>query len=208
MFNPNNWLWKNVARIGDLIGLSVCWLLCSLPLFTAGAAAAALYDAVAHCVRGEESGTFGRYFRAFRDNFIPSLPVTLLFLAAEGLIWWAYTVAYLMAEAGDPIAVILLYADLLLFCVPLAVWLMAVTTLSRFTFRGLALVLTALKLTFRHLPTAVLITIVVLAAGFVVRLLILPAVILPGVAAVVVSLPLERVFHQYQTQETKAPEDR
>lgn len=51
---PNNWFWRNVARVGDLIGLSVCWMICSLPLFTAGAATVALYDATVHCVRREE----------------------------------------------------------------------------------------------------------------------------------------------------------
>lgn len=207
MFDPNNWFWRNVARIGDLIFLSLCWLFCSLPLFTAGAATAALYDAVAHCVRGEEKGTIVRYFRSFRDNFKPSLPTTLICLAAEALIAVTCTVTYQMAATGSSLAAMLYYADLLFLCVPLAVWLMAMTTLSRFTFRGGALPAAALKLTIRHLPTAALATAVTLAAVLVVRRLILPGGILPGAAALLISFPLERVFRKYQEQETTPCED-
>lgn len=207
MFNPDNWFWRNVARAGDLIGLSLCWLFCSLPLFTAGAATAALYDAAVHCVRGGEQRTFARYFRAFRDNFVPSLPMTLAFLAVEGLLLCARSVAYWMALAGDRIAAVLFYADLVFLCVPLAVWLMAMTAVSRFTLGGKALIPTALKLTILHLPTAALVTAIALAAALAVRMLIMPAAILPGVAALMISLPLERIFRSYQEQETEAPED-
>lgn len=206
MFDPNNWFWRNVSRAGDLLGLSLCWIFCSLPLFTAGAATAALYDAVAHCVRREERGTFVRYFRSFRDNFLPSLPATLVFLAVEGLLLWMRSVTYWMAVEGDGIAGVLFYADFIFACIPLAAWLMAVTTLSRFTFRGRDLIVTALKLTIRHLPTAALVTVIALAAGLLVRRLVIPIALLPGVAALIISLPLERLFKRYQEAETEQPE--
>lgn len=208
MFDPNNWFWRNVSRVGDLLGLSLCWMFCSLPLFTAGAATAALYDAAAHCVRRQERGTFVRYFRSLRDNFLPSLPATLAFLAVEGLLLWARSVTYWMAAAGDGIAGVLFYADYIFLCIPLAVWLMAVTTLSRFTFRGKDLMAAALKLTIRHLPTAALVTVIALAAGFVTWLLIPMVAILPGVAALIISLPLERLFKRYQEKETEQPEQK
>ncbi len=205
MFDPNNWLWRNVARVGDLIFLSLCWLFCSLPLFTAGAATAALYDAVAHCVRGEEQGTLARYFRSFRTNFKPSLLTTLVCLAAEALIAMMCIVTYQMAAMGSSLAALLYYADLFFLCVPLAVWLMAMTTVSRFTFRGRELPAAALMRTIRHLPTAALGTAVTLVAALVVRRLILPGGILPGAAALLISFPLERVFRKYQ--ETTTPSE-
>lgn len=207
MFDPNNWLWRNVARVGDLIGLSVCWVFCCLPLFTAGAATAALYDAVVHCVRGEETGTFIRYFRSLRGNFKPSVPTTLVFLAVEVLILWACVVTYLMAAAGSKMAEMLVYADMFFLCIPLAVWLMAMTTVSRFTFRGKELLITALQLTIRHLPTAALVTAVVVVTGLLIRILVVPVALLPGVAALVISLPLERLFRKYEKQQTTTPED-
>lgn len=198
MFNPDNWFWRTVARIGDLLGLSLCWLICSLPLFTAGTATAALYDAVAHCVRGEEQGTFVRFFRSLRGNFKSTLPITLIWIGVEVLLLWAFAVTRLMAIAGSQVAGVLVYTDLLFLCVPLAVWLMGVTAVSRFTIGGAALVPTALKLTLGHLPSAVLVTLITLAAGLLVSWLVVPIFLLPGVAALLSTLPLERVFRRYQ----------
>ena len=54
IFNPQNRFWQTLDHFADLLILSLLWLVCSLPLVTAGAACAALYDAVARCVRGAE----------------------------------------------------------------------------------------------------------------------------------------------------------
>ena len=54
IFNPQNRFWQTLDHFADLLILSLLWLVCSLPLITAGAASAALYDAVARCVRGGE----------------------------------------------------------------------------------------------------------------------------------------------------------
>lgn len=56
LFNPQNSFWQTVDHLSDLLILSLLWLLCSLPLVTAGAAAAALYDAAAHCRRARRRG--------------------------------------------------------------------------------------------------------------------------------------------------------
>ncbi len=54
IFNPENKFWQTLDHLADLLILSLLWLLCSLPLVTAGAATTALYDAAAHCLRGPE----------------------------------------------------------------------------------------------------------------------------------------------------------
>jgi hypothetical protein len=197
LFDPNNWFWRKVAQVGDLMGLSVCWLFCSLPLFTAGAAAAALYDGVAHCVRRGEPGAYARFFRAFRDAFKPSLPTTLAFWGSEILLYLAYQLTWLMAQEGDRVAAALVYADRLFLCVPLAVWLMGMAALSRFTFTGRSLLGTAPQLAFRHLPTSALVTVIALLSALLIRLLLLPVVLLPGLAALLCSFPLERLLRRY-----------
>ena len=204
MFNPDNWFWKNIARFSDLVVLSVCWILSSLPVFTIGAATTALYDAVVHCIRGDDAGTIFRYFRSFKDNFVPSLPATFIFFLTEWIIWCSYVVTITMAENGSYLATILVYGDLVFFCVPLAIWIIAMTTLSRFTFRGWRLVLPAMQITFLYLPAVALITVVVLVAILLSYLFIIPAAIMPAFAALIISLPLERIFYKLQTQDTNS----
>ena len=64
-FNPENWLWKPFGKIADHLILSALWLLCSVPIVTAGAASTALYDCAAHCTLGGEPGMLSRFFRTF-----------------------------------------------------------------------------------------------------------------------------------------------
>ena len=72
--------------ISELLELSLCWTLCSLPVITAVPAAAALYHTCALCVRRGEDGAFGRFLRSFRQNLrqgcILSVPLVVLGLLA------------------------------------------------------------------------------------------------------------------------------
>ena len=61
-FSSENWYWKPFGYVGDAVLLSCTWVLTSVPVVTAGAATTALYDCVAHCVRGREKDIFSRYF--------------------------------------------------------------------------------------------------------------------------------------------------
>ena len=61
--------------------LNMLWFLCSIPVFTAGAATAALYDVTLRISRGEEPPLASRFFRAFRENFRQSTILWLVLLA-------------------------------------------------------------------------------------------------------------------------------
>ena len=96
IFNPENFFWKCFDKMADVLGLSLLWLLCSLPVVTAGPACAALYDAAARCVRGGEPGPYRRFFRTFRREF-----------KSAALCWLAWGSALLLLYAGYRIAAVL-----------------------------------------------------------------------------------------------------
>ena len=62
--------------------LNLLWLVCSLPVFTAGAATAALYDVTLRLAREEEPPLTARFFKAFRENFRQA---TILWLILLGI---------------------------------------------------------------------------------------------------------------------------
>ena len=66
IFNPENSFWQALDHLADLLILSLLWLVCSLPLVTVGASTAALYDAMARCVRGGEPMPWRRFWQTFR----------------------------------------------------------------------------------------------------------------------------------------------
>ncbi len=81
LFGMDSPLMGALMKVGDLLCLSVLWLVSSLPVFTIGASSAALYAAVYHCLRRSEAGIWKKYWNAFRDNFKRSTLAWLIELA-------------------------------------------------------------------------------------------------------------------------------
>ena len=69
IFGMDSPLMGALMKIGDLLCLSILWLVFSLPIFTIGASSAALYSAVYHCLRRNEAGIWKHFLNAFRENF-------------------------------------------------------------------------------------------------------------------------------------------
>ena len=86
--------------------LNLLWFVCSLPIFTAGAATTALYYVCFKIVRDEEHHIGRLFFRAFRDNFKQATQLWLIMLGV-GLFLGAdmYIVWHLRAAAVGPAAV-------------------------------------------------------------------------------------------------------
>ena len=79
IFDSDNPFNRFMSRVFDVITLNLLWLLCCLPVITFGASSIALYTMTLRLVRDEEGSLTKGFFKAFRDNFRQSLPVTLLF---------------------------------------------------------------------------------------------------------------------------------
>ena len=81
LFGMDSPLMVALMKIGDLLCLSVLWLVFSLPIFTIGASSAALYAAVFYCLRRNEAGVWKHFWKAFRENFKRSTLAWLIELA-------------------------------------------------------------------------------------------------------------------------------
>ena len=104
------------GRIASLVGSNLLWILCCLPVVTAGAATKALYYNMYRLSQGEECGA-KTFFRAFRDQFLRTTVIFLVIAAAALFFGWDY---YLVAYMDFPgrmavIGLIFFAAFLLLF---------------------------------------------------------------------------------------------
>ena len=207
IFNPENGLWRLVAKFADVLALSVLWLLCSVPLVTLGAATAALYDACVKCLRGGERSAWRRYLRTFRREVPVAALATVVWGALLLAMVWILRVLWagaLADVAGAPTAAAAYFVLLLIpvggFC-----WMFPI--LSRFTFRAGGLMMTSLRFALGYLPRTVLIVLVTLAAVLVVWALVVPVLVLPCLTALAWSLVMEPVFRTYQPAAPPLPED-
>lgn len=151
VFRPYGLVWTMLNTITDILGLSLLWLLCSLPLVTVAPATTALYDAVVHGIRYKEGGAYRRFFRTFRAEWKTAIPVTLLWAAVLAIFSYVMTVLLVMAGQDSRFTV---YAGVY-FCLlllPLGCLCWSVTIQSRFTFSFWNLTKTALRMTLGKLP--------------------------------------------------------
>ena len=86
--------------------LNLLWLVCSLPIFTMGAATTALYYTCLKVIRGEEGYVGAAFFRSFRENFKQATVLWLMMLGAGLFLGFdVYTVWHLRAGSAGNLAV-------------------------------------------------------------------------------------------------------
>ena len=101
LFDIENPVMRYIIKIFDCMCLSILWMVCCLPVLTAGAATAALYATVYRYLRKEEGHLLGTYFGAFRENWKRATPVWLVLLAVGVLLGVDILVFRTMALEGQ-----------------------------------------------------------------------------------------------------------
>ena len=200
LFNPDALLWRWCSRILDIMVLSVCWFFCSIPLVTAGAASAALYDAAVHGIRRDEPGAYVRFFRTFRRELKTAVPAALLWGAALAVLLWAgQQIGVAIQDPGPVLAATAVLAALLLFVLGTVSWLFPL--LSRFTFSFGALNRTAGQFFMAHLPSSVLLALLLSVSAWVCFRFLFPVFFMPCVEALLASFLVERAFQKHMPPE-------
>ena len=155
IFRYNSPLMKFLNRLADIMLLNILYLVCSLPLITAGAAKTALYSCAMNLDEPNEQPVFRRFFKAFCADFGRSVALFGVWLAAMLLVLlnlWFYFVFLREVDGWYRVlpmipAVLLLLVSSYLF--PLQAY---------FDSGFLQLLKNAVSLTLVHLPMTVIIT--------------------------------------------------
>ncbi len=74
----------------ELVILNLLWLLCCIPVVTAGAATTALYAVAIKIVKNEESYVTRDFFHSFRQNFGQATVMWLLMLSAAAILYFDF----------------------------------------------------------------------------------------------------------------------
>ena len=202
--NPMNSEKKNplfsfLNLLGQLILLSILWTVCCLPIITVGASTVALYYTVVKVLRRNQDSLSAAFFRGFRNNFLQSLNINMVFLCYFGILAYFAIPRLSAARSGADIGFYALVGLAILGALPLS---FVYPTISRFYHKGGALVRFLLMVIGKH-PHIVLGCTLLLAAGILLALSN-PAALLfvPGVVCYVQSLLLEPVFRKYSAADS------
>ena len=105
LFNYDNPVWRFIGKLGDLILLNILWIVCSIPIVTAGAATTAVYYVTLKLVRDENDGTIKNCFHSFKENFVQSTIIWVILLAAGALLafdFWFFLTGQMNSLTGVP----------------------------------------------------------------------------------------------------------
>ena len=199
-FSADNEWFSPLGYVADVVLLSGLWFLCSIPVVTAGAATTALYDTTARCVRGHDRDMFGRFFRTFRREFLPSLLASVLWGA---LLWGGFSLVKLYGNSVEATRGTALITVALLFLLTVAVgifsWVLPLQ--SRFTFSFGGLQVTAVKLALGNILRTVALGIVTVACGWLCVRYVFPVFVVPEIMALLWTVFEEPVFRRYMPED-------
>lgn len=204
IFNPENWLFQSIAKVVDVFALSLIWLLICLPIFTIGAATTALYDTVFHCVRQGKEQPYLHFFRCFRANFKVSTIATVLLAVLWFFLVWGYRIMQQMAVTQLGVMMFMAYYVMMIVPLGITCWLFPI--LSRFTHGVGSLFLVSAKIALRHLPSTIVISLLVVEMVLVSIQYWAPMLLAPAITALIWSLFIERIFKKYTPAPQETPE--
>lgn len=198
--NPDNALMITMTQITDCIFLSLFWLIGCIPVVTAGASFAALYDATFRGFREGDKHCWNRFLRVFRENWKAAILPTGVFLAVLSLMIRTLVALWNSAVVGSLSWMVFSGAA---FVGVLVLGMLSVLfpLLSRFENSFPGLLKNTCFLAMANLPRTLALGFLNAAAGMLCAFYILPLFFLPSLAALVGSLLLEPMFRPYMPSE-------
>ena len=200
IFHPDSALMITMTQITDCIFLSLFWLMGCFPLVTAGASTAALYDAVWSCFRRGDKHPWQRFFHAFRQNLIPGIVPTVVFLILTAVLGWTGIQLWNSAVYGE-ISWMLFSAAAFVMLVIFGIGSILFPQLSRFENPAMVLLANTLRLGMANLPLTVGLGLVNAAVVFLCARYVFPVFFLPALGALISTLFIEPMFRPYMPEE-------
>ncbi len=211
-FSLDNPVSRFMTLVFDIALLSILFAVCSLPVVTFGASAAALYSVMLRRVRNEEGAILKGFFQAFRENFRQGTIAGLIFIAINLLMFLDYrlisviqNVTLAAVSAAAIMMVVLMTAGVFAYVFPLIAryenslraafnnaWRLAVINLPK----------TIVLVVLNNLPILFL----VLRTDIFVPFIMLWCFILAGTAAYINSKILRGIFDKLFPDETAGDE--
>ena len=203
LFKPDSGLMIFMTRVTDCIFLSMFFLLGCVPVVTAGASFAALYDAVYRGFRRGEKNTWLRFLHVYRVNWKGSILPTLVFFAAVAGLCYGMIQCWNGAVYGH-ISWMLFAGIAFVAVVLVGVLSVLFPMLSRFENSLGAMLRNTVILALANLPRTVVLGVVNTAVALLCVRFVIPLFFLPALAALIGSLCIELMFKPYMPSEEAA----
>lgn len=205
IFNVDGEIMKALGKVTDIICLSMLFFICSIPIFTIGTAATALYYTVNKVIRNDRGYIFKDYVAAFKNNFKQTTPVWLLVMLLAGVLGMDIYLMYQWGQNGSKLgALVVIFLIMAAFLMAWAFYLFAY--MARFENTRKQSMKNAALIALANLGWTVLLIVIGVAAAFFMYVFPVSIFFVPGLFTLLESFVLEKVFWKYMSEEDRAAE--
>ena len=203
LFSLEGGFFSGMGKIFDIMVVSFLWAVCCLPIITIGPATTALYYCVVKSIRRERGYVAKEFFHSFKVNFKQGAIVGIVFtIFAVAMSFNFYIVRQMEGKLGSILFGI--YIALSLFTIITAIYVFP--NLSRFTLTFKNLFKNSIIMAIRHLPFTVIMAVIIGFAAFLMWIIPITALFIPGVACLIVSFIMERILKRYTPEDAGRPD--
>lgn len=209
IFNYDGKFSRFLQKVSDVIIASVLWIVGCIPLITIGTSTTALYYASIKAVLGE--GTIVKnFFKSYKENLKQSIVVEVILLVVAYIMYLNWNIGFKMMENGTVFKVV--------FFVVLAWILLEVIyifpVLARFALTTRHLFVNAFIMSIKNLPKTIFIILtsmvpivcLVVRVDYVIKILPMIIVVVPGLVAYFNAITFNKIFEPYMPEEEEVEE--
>lgn len=189
------------SKVIDAVLLGMLWLICSLPVFTLGAASSAFYYAFQKSIRQGNGYSTREFFHGFKANFKQATVLWLILLAlCLVLLMDLYILTGGVLDIGQ-LAPLLTVTSVLIFAIVIMWGVCAFPYIARFENDIRGMIKNSLIITLANLHWALLL--LVLLIGCAVLFFVFPvmALFMPTLYMLPLNWILERIFRKFMSPE-------
>lgn len=198
IFGPDTVFFRGMNQVGNVIAVTLMWLVGCIPIVTIGTSTTAMYYTMVKSVRHGEGYVTKEFLGAYKRNLKNGILLTLVFLLLTGVL--AVDRIYVdQAQTQTAAAMSLGYTLLILVAAGLFLYIWPV--MSRFTMGKWSCFRLALLMVFRHLPfTVVFLALWILGICLVWLIPVPMTFVVPGACCYVESLLMEKLLRKYMAK--------
>lgn len=197
MENYGNRIVQILNHLGQIILVTILWLICCVPVITMAGATSSFYYASIKSIRKGRGYPWQEFFRSFLRTMLQGIIITLLFIIIGAGIFFG------REAAGEMQSIAGIY--LLLFYDALAVLLLGIfffccINLSRFYMKTGKLLRFSLLMSLRHLPELLVVSAVLLFTGYAYVNFNIPLfsmLVIPGIIMYLLTFLIEPILKKY-----------
>lgn len=205
LFRIDGFLYRCINKMVDAVGLSLLWIITSLPVITLGASTAALYYTTHTVIRYDRGRIWPEYWKSFLGNFRQATSPWLLLMALAYILGLNGYSAYLICASGNGSPWILL--AVLAPVVLVMMWAVYLFPLiARFHNTTRQTMKNCLLIAIRNLPWTILLVCMLLGSVMLVFIVPFAFAYIPVAYMLLSGSILERIFQKYMSPEDLAME--